>query len=167
MKRVAENILKSNRISVPQSFSPKLILDVGYRTRKSSLEFYGRFPNATILSYQFDNANFLLDGIGLAYHDNIRFKSFNIDSFHLDDFIYGNMARDAEVDFINLDVFGKEKEIFKYSGIWPENTKYIRAKLGSNYDYQEAKSDLKKLGFTAYAMYDNVAFIVVGERNET
>ncbi len=169
MRPDAVTISNQARFGLPKGWKPQLILDVGYRTKKSTFEIFNRFPQAEILSFQYENSNFLLDANALAYHDNIIFKSFNINSFHLDDFIYGynSQGRDAKIDFINLHVQGKEKEIFKSGGIWPGNTRFLRAVLGPDYDYKEAKQDLGLLGFRAYAMYDNKSFYVVGENYET
>ena len=153
----------SKLVNKKRDFKPRLILDVGYQTRLSSFEIHRKFPNATILSYQYDYSNFLIDSTDLSYHDKIIFKYFNINSFHVDDMVFGMVSRDATVDLMHLDVRGKEKDIFKYGGMWVENTQKIKAKLGREYDYKEAKKDLRLLGFESHAVYDNEHYYVVGE----
>ena len=165
MRRDAVTI--SKLVNKKRNFKPRLILDVGYQTRLSSFELHRKFPNATILSWQYDYSNFLIDSTDLAYHDKIIFKYFNINSFHLDDMVFGMVTRDAVVDLIHLDVRGKEKDIFKFSGMWAEATLYIKVRLGQDYDYKEAKKDLALLGFESYATYDKENFFVTGERRET
>lgn len=154
-------------VNSKRDFNPKLILDVGKSTKLSSLELFRKYPEAKILSYQYDYSNFLVDSTALAYHDNIVFKYFNIASFHIDDFVFGIVDRSATIDLMLLDVNGKEKDIFKFAGIWPEQTRRIKARLYKNYDYREAKDDLRALGFRSYAKYDNESFYVIGERLET
>lgn len=165
MRRDAATI--SNLVNKKRDFKPKLILDVGKQTKLSSLALHQTFPDAKILSYQYDHANFLVDSTYLAYHDKIIFKYFNINSFHIDDMVFGMVDRDATVDLMILDVNGKEKDILKFSGMWVENTQKIKVRLSPDYDYEEAKKDLSLLGFHSYAIYDNESFFVTGERDET
>lgn len=146
--------------------NPSLILDVGFRTKASSLDLHAKFPQARILSHQYDPSNFLADKTYLAYHDRITFKSFDPSSFsfHLDQLAFANVERWGEVDFINLDVQGLEKNIFRSGGNWPDTVKFIKARLGEDYDYRDAKNDLRQLGYKANAMYDNSWFYVVGTK---
>ncbi len=163
--RDAEIVSKAPEWTIPRNFKPNLIVDLGVRTKFSSLQFAMLFPEAKILSFESDRSNFLLDQKLLAYHDNVVYKYFDLGYFDLDTLIYNNISEYASIDFIKIDVQGKEKNIFKNGGRWANNTKYLKAKL-TDYNYKEAKEDLRNLGFTPYAMFADGIFYVMGEKNE-
>lgn len=163
MKQDAEIALKEDNFSIPRGLvDPKLIIDVGNRTKFSTLDFYRKFPDSKILSFSNESSNFLLDFSYLAYHDNITFR--RLLPYHdLDLQIYKEIPPETEIDFIRFDVPGLEKKYIKDGGRWAVNTRYLKAKL-TDYDYQEAKYDLRRLGFYSAAMHDGHSFYVIGER---
>jgi len=165
MKPDAEIVSRRGEWNLPRNFKPNLIVDLGVRTKFSSFQFAMMFPEAKILSFESDRSNFLMDKSLLAYHDNICYKYFDLGYFDLDTLIFDNIPNTAKIDFIKIDVRGKEKNIFKNGGRWPKNTKYLKAKI-VDYDYKEAKEDLRKLGFTPYAIFADGNFYVLGENNE-
>lgn len=163
MRRVAENALKKGSFVVPKGFVPNTILDLGIRTKFTSLEYASKFPSAQIYSGQCDPSNFLLDKNSLAYHDNIIFFSVFKATFDLDA-CFNYWPKIKYVDFLKMDLKGEEKRLFKEYDLWASRTKYIKARLGPNYHYLEAKQDLNRLGFKSWAMYDGYSFYVIGER---
>lgn len=161
-----ETVSRLGNFSVPKNFVPKLIVDLGIRTKFSTLEYATQFPKAQILSFSSPNSNFLLDHNDLAYHDNIRLSYLPMEQFiDLDNLIYSIIPFERQIDFIKMDLVGREKNILKNGGRWAKNTRYIKARI-TNYDYQEAKDDLAALGFYSAAMHDGYSFYVVGEMME-
>lgn len=155
---------KPDSFRVPKNFTPKLIVDIGIRSRFSTLDYALQFPEAKILSFSNDMRNFLTDHNDLAYHDKIIFRFLPLHSMnHLDFYIFREIAEDEQIDFLKMDVNGKEYRFLKEGGRWALNTKFIKVRL-TDYDYNEAKSDLYRLGFSSAAMHDGFHFYVIGER---
>ena len=153
---------QANSFSIPRRLNPDLIVDVGNRTFFSTQEYAYRFPEARILSFSRDMSNFLSDNSGLAYHDNVTFR-YLIKEADLDKLIYKEISFETQISFIKFDIGGLEKKYIKDGGRWAVNTKYLKARL-TDYDYQEAKSDLRRLGFYSAAMHDGHSLYVIGER---
>lgn len=162
MRQDAEIATRSGSFSIPRGFNPELIIDVGTRTKFSTLEYAMKYPEAKILSFSADMSNFLRDFSVLTYHDNVTFRHLSKKA-DLDDMIYKEIAKEEQIGFIKFDVSGLEKKYIKNGGRWAVNTKYLKARL-TDYNYQEAKSDLRRLGFYSAAMHDGYNFYVIGER---
>ncbi len=163
MRQDAETVSRLGNFSVPKNFVPELIVDLGIRTRFSTLEYARQFPQAKILSFSMQNSNFLLDYNDLTYHDNVSLYYLPTYQYiDLDKLLYTKIPIESQIDFIKLDLNGKEKDILKEGGRWANNTRYIKAKI-TDYDYHEAKNDLYKLGFYSAAMHDGSSFYVIGE----
>ena len=152
---------RDRNFSIPRNLKPKTIFDVGFRTIFTTRDYLRKYPDSTIFSLQGDNANFLLDKNSLGYHDNVVFKYVDLHTLDLDEFIFDNAKYD-KIDFMKLDVNGEEKRILKNGGYWANFVDYIKVRL-FDYDYKEAKRDLRTLGFIPFAMHDGYDFYVIGE----
>jgi hypothetical protein len=162
MRHVAATVSKPGNFSIPRGFDPGLIIDVGARTKFSTLEYAMKYPEAKIISFSRDKSNFLRDFTEVTYHDNVTFRYLPEDA-DLDYLIYKEISKETQIGFIKFDLFGLEKKYIKNGGRWAVNTKYLKARL-TDYNYQEAKSDLRRLGFYSAAMHDGYSFYVIGER---
>ncbi len=164
MRQDAVTVSKSDSFKIPRNFDPKFILDIGIRTKFSTLGYASVFPEAKILSFSNDMSNFLADHQSLAYHDNIKLRFLPLHSMnHLDFYVYKEIPHEQQIDFVRMDIGGKEYRFLKEGGRWAINTKFIKVRL-TDYDYIEAKSDLYRLGFDSAAMHDGSHFYVIGER---
>jgi hypothetical protein len=70
------------------------------------------------------------------------------------------------VDYLALDIGGHERDVFSYYTLWAGKTKAVKACLGDDYHYNQAKDDLRNLGFNTWAMYNGICFYVLGEHDE-
>lgn len=147
----------------PKNLSPNIIVDLGFLSKVSSSELAQKFPQAKIYSGSGDIGNFLWDKSSLAYHDNIILKSISIKTFSLDSFMLHELPVDENIDFLALDLWGREESIFNDDTIWAYRTKFVISRLGKRYDYKKAKVDLARHGFDTWAKYDGYSFFVIGE----
>jgi len=139
------------------------------------LDFHNHFPDAFILGVELDHYNTMLAGenlgqggkgdwyrlihAGVAAYNSKRNYDKNVPSnryslngsgpyecLNLDyllDILHGLPEK---IDYIKMDIEGSEKEVLKVGGRWPLRTKCIQVEL-HDYPIEEAKNDLKALGF--------------------
>lgn len=166
MKHDAEIVSKRANMDIyyypPAGSAPEIILDIGCDEKGSSLRAYSRsFPDAKIFSIEFSLPKILRLRETLAYHDNIKYMYAEGHDIDLVLEKYG--LRNTVIDFVKIFTPNKEKYIFSDYPVWPKMTRFVVARISGNYDYNLAKTDLRKLGFNASAFYNNMCYFVMGE----
>lgn len=163
MKRDVEIASKRDKIRILRDDTPEMIVNIATRAKLSTLAFSRIYPNSRILAVDFTSPNFLLDKNLLAYHDKVKYIFAEIDVFDLDSCLFDNIEEFEKIDYLNIDLQGKEEKIFLQGGYWPTVTKYVRTRLSPYQDYEVVKKQLQDLGFDSFALYDG-EYHVVGER---
>lgn len=167
MKRDVGTALSKVEWQMPgRYFKPDVIVDIGKRVNLTTNEFAQLYPEAKIYSVQFDNSKFLSDQSALAYHDNVVSFKYKELPFNIDEYYSENLADVEIVDYLSLDLYGYEKDVFAYYTMWAGKTKAVKARLGDDYNYKRARVDLEQLGFKTWGMFNGISFYVLGEHYE-
>jgi len=162
--------------------TPEVIVQLGARSGATVATCASNLPRAYVVGVEVDAESVELARLNVApfggrvliihagaaatdgelcyRHSNAAVRTLTLDS------ILDEAGVDGDVDFLNIDIGGAEKEVLRCGGEWVSRVRCLKVELHGNYTVDEAIEDVRELGFVAHVDEKHRGCVVAFARSE-